>query len=70
MTLSQSSPVPSGPIARIEKGTLDVVWHSASAAAIFVGCCSNMSLACWSPLRATPTPEITMTMTPRTTAGR
>ena len=44
--------------------------HRASAAAIFMGCCSNMSCAWKSPLTATPSPPTIIAMTPSVMAGR
>jgi hypothetical protein len=58
------------PIARIEKAAPSSVSHSASAAAILVGCCSNMSWPCAWPVMPRPTPETSMVNTPSMTAGR
>ena len=44
------------PTAKTDRPAGCSVSHSASAAAIFIGCCSNMSLAWKSPLTATAMP--------------
>ena len=47
---------------RIEKPVPS--WQAASAAAIFMGCWSNMSCAWACPVRATPTKETMATTAP------
>ena len=54
----------------MENGAPDWVSHSASAEAIFIGCCSNMILAWKSPETTSTTAEMNMATTPKRTAGR
>ncbi len=63
LTLSQSARVTS-PIANTEKLAGCSVWQRASAAAIFIGCCSNISLPWKSPVIATPANATTPTHVP------
>jgi hypothetical protein len=56
---TELSPLDTSPIAKTEKGAGAAVCHRASAEAIFIGCCSNMTLPRVSPVRATPRPETT-----------
>ncbi len=53
------------PTAKIENGAGAWVSQSASAAAIFIGCCLNMTLASESPVRAVPRPKTTARTRPR-----
>ena len=53
---------PTLPMLRMEKPVPS--WQAASAAAIFMGCCSNMSLPCRSPVMAVPAKEIMATTAP------
>ncbi len=63
LTFSQSGRVTS-PTAKIENAAGSSVWHRASAAAIFIGCCWNMSLPCTSPLIARTANATTPTQVP------
>ena len=54
---------PSGvPIEKIENDAGALVSYWASAAAIFIGCTSVITLACWSPLAATPSAATSSTI--------
>jgi hypothetical protein len=46
------------------------VWHNDSADAIFIGCCSNISLPWTSPVRNSAAAATRVTQQPRTVAGR
>ena len=60
-----SSLCPSGvPIVKTENDAGACVSQIASAAAIFIGCCSVITLACRSPVTVTPTPKSSATTNP------
>ena len=61
-TMSSQFLEPRLPTLRTEKPVPS--WQAASAAAIFMGCCSNMSLPCRSPVMAVPAKEIMATTAP------
>ena len=61
-TMSSQFLAPTLPTLRTEKPVPS--WQAASAAAIFMGCCSNMSLPCRSPVTAVPAKEIMATTAP------
>ena len=61
-TMSSQFLAPRLPTLRTEKPVPS--WQAASAAAIFMGCCSNMSLPCRSPVTAVPAKEIMATTAP------
>ena len=61
-TMSSQFLEPTLPMLRMEKPVPS--WQAASAAAIFMGCCSNMSLPCRSPVMAVPAKEIMATTAP------
>ena len=67
MTLSQLLWVPT---VRTEKFGSVSVWHNDSAEAIFIGCCSNISLPWMSPVSNRPAAETSVTRHPRIIAGR
>src|SRR5690349_15840042 len=67
VTLSQLLWVPT---VRIEKSGSVSVWHNDSAEAIFIGCCSNISLPCMSPVKNSATADTNATRAPRMVAGR
>ena len=54
-------PLLTSPTAKTEKGAPFWPSHSASAAAIFIGCCLNMTLPRVSPLIAVSAPATTAT---------
>jgi hypothetical protein len=58
------------PTVRNEKFGSVSVWHNDSADAIFIGCCSNISLPCTSPVKNSATEAASATRLPRMVAGR
>src|SRR5438270_2415326 len=54
----------------MEKSGSVSVLHNDSADAIFIGCWTNISLPCWSPLKNKPTVAASATQHPRMAAGR
>ena len=65
-----SSDPSSVPIVKIENDAGCSVFHSASAAAIFIGCCSVMILPWMSPVTATSRPETRSMTAPALAAER
>ncbi len=57
-------PLSTSPYAKTENGAGPSLSHSASAAAIFIGCCRNMTLPSWSPLIAVSAPAMTRVTRP------
>src|SRR6516225_3630707 len=55
---------------KTEKSGSVVVWHNASADAIFIGCWWNISLPWASPVKNKPTAAASATQHPRMAAGR
>ena len=66
-TLSQLLCVPT---VRTEKSGSVSLWHNDSADAIFIGCCSNISLPWTSPVHASAPAETSVTTQPSSIAGR
>ena len=67
VTLSQLLWVPT---VSIEKYGSVSVWHNDSADAIFIGCCSNISLPWMSPVTTRPTADTITIQQPRMVADR
>ena len=63
VTTSEQSVAPGSPSDSTEND--EPVWQAASAEAIFIGCCSYMSLPCQSPVAAVPANAAIATTAPK-----